>query len=80
VLLSDAVSGHDASDFHGGTARITILDGDGTLDVRIGPLVEGASERILDLPGGTSLRKLATKVEITPADGGGELLRVVIEP
>jgi len=86
VLISDAVSTHDPSDFVGGKAKITILDGDGTLDVRIGPLVPGASERILeglDLPGGTSLRKLASEVEVTreATDGGeAELLRVVIEP
>ena len=86
VLLSDAVSSHDAADFHDGTAKITILDGDGRLDVRIGPLVKGASERILEgvgLPGGTSLRKLASEVEIseeTGEEGEGEFLRVVIEP
>lgn len=85
VLISDAVSTHDPSDFRDGTAKITILDGDGTLDVRIGPLVPGASERILeglDLPGGTSLRKLTSEVEITREDGDGEAeyLRVVIEP
>jgi serine/threonine-protein kinase RsbW len=85
VLLTDAVSGHDASDFHDGTAQITILDGDGTLDVLIGPLVKGASQRILegiDLPGGNSLRKLASEVEISERadeEGDGEYLRFVIE-
>jgi anti-sigma regulatory factor (Ser/Thr protein kinase) len=86
VLLSDAVSTHDASDFHDEMAQVTILDGDGKLDVIIGPLVPGASERILGgvaLPGGTSLRKLATDVEISHESGDAgdaEFLHFVIEP
>src|SRR5215211_3151321 len=84
VLIGDAVSAHDAADFRGGTVGLEILDGDGRLDVRIGPLVSGGSERIiegLDLPGGASLRKLATDVEVTREQGDGEqeFLRVVIE-
>jgi serine/threonine-protein kinase RsbW len=86
VLLSDAVSTHDASDFHDEMAQVTILDGDGKLDVVIGPLVPGASERILAgvaLPGGTSLRKLANEVEISREsgdEGDAEYLHFVIEP
>jgi serine/threonine-protein kinase RsbW len=85
VLIGDAVSAHDAADFSGGTVGVEILDGDGRLDVRIGPLVAGGSERIiegLDLPGGASLRKLATELEVTHEPGDGaeqEFLRVVIE-
>jgi anti-sigma regulatory factor (Ser/Thr protein kinase) len=86
VLIGDAVSAHDASDFVGGTVDLEILDGDGRLDVRIGPLVEGASERILkslELPGGTSLQKLASEVDVERRaagdDAAGEYLRVVID-
>jgi hypothetical protein len=82
VLLSDAVSSHDPGDFRDGTARIAILDGDGKLDVHIGPLAEGASERILEgvrLPGGTSLRKLADEVDVRQ-EPDGEFLHVVIGP
>ena len=64
VLLERRRLGHDASDFEDGAVRLKILDGDGRLDVRIGPLVEGGSERILEaleLPGGSSLRKLAKR-------------------
>ena len=43
VLIGDAVSAHDAADFSGGTVGVEILDGDGRLDVRIGPLVAGGS-------------------------------------
>lgn len=67
VLVGDAVSAHDVSDFRDGTMGIEIIHGDGELDVRIGPLVEGGSKRILDgleLPGGTSLRKLASDISV----------------
>jgi len=82
VLIGDAVSAHAAADFSGGTGGLEVLGGDGRLDVRIGPLVPGGSERILEgleLPGGTSLRKLATDVEVTRADDEQEFLRVVID-
>jgi len=84
VLIGDAVSAHDAAYFRGGTVGLEILDGDGRLDVRIGPLVAGGSERIiegLELPGGASLRKLATDLEVSHErdDGEQEYLRVVIE-
>jgi anti-sigma regulatory factor (Ser/Thr protein kinase) len=82
VLLGDAVSAHDTSVFEGGAVGLEILDGNGRLDVRIGPLVEGGSDRILEgleLPGGTSLRKLANEVEVKRGGGEQEYLRVVIE-
>ena len=86
VLIGDAVSAHDASDFMDGAVGLEILDGDGRLDVRIGPLVEGGSERILEgleLPGGTSLRKLASEIEVKrearEGDAEREFLRVVID-
>jgi hypothetical protein len=84
MLLGDAVSAHDASVFEGGAVGLEILDGDGRLDVRIGPLVEGGSERILEgleLPGGASLRKLANEVEVKRGEGSDEqeYLRVVID-
>ena len=47
VLLGDAVSSHQPGDFAEGRVEIAIKDGDGTLDVRVGPLVEGGGERIL---------------------------------
>jgi serine/threonine-protein kinase RsbW len=89
VLLGDAVVAHDSSDFLDRMVGIELLDGDGRLDVRIGPLVEGGSERILEgmeIPGVGSLRKLATEVEVTraPVPSGdrrdAEYLVVVIDP
>ncbi|HZA88792.1 MAG TPA: ATP-binding protein [Solirubrobacterales bacterium] len=70
VLIGDAVSAHDAADFRDGTVGIEIVDGQGRLDVRIGPLVDGAGERILDgleLPGGMSLRTLASEINVQQA-------------
>jgi magnesium transporter len=66
---------------------LPVVDGDGRLDVRIGPLVEGGSERILqglELPGGTSLRNLANDIKITressgSGEGESEFLTVVID-
>jgi serine/threonine-protein kinase RsbW len=67
ILIGDAVSAHDASDFREGTVGIELSDGMGWIGVRIGPLVEGGGERIVDeleLPGGTSLSKLASDVTV----------------
>jgi serine/threonine-protein kinase RsbW len=77
ILIGDAVSAHDAADFREGTVGIEIVDGHGRLDVRIGPLVDGAGERILnglELPGGMSLRTLASEIAVERArdEAGGE--------
>jgi serine/threonine-protein kinase RsbW len=71
VLLGDAVSSSAGGDFAHGRVGISIKDGDGTLDVRVGPLVEGAGERLLnemELPGAGSLRTLASSMEVTRAE------------
>jgi serine/threonine-protein kinase RsbW len=71
VLLGDAVFSHKPGDFSEGLIGVSIKDGDGTLDVRVGPLVEGAGERILaemDIPGAGSLRTLARSMEITKGE------------
>ena len=85
VLLGDAVSAHPADDFTDGRLGLSIRDGDGVLAVRVGPLVEGAGERILsemDLPGGDgSLRALARSMEVTKDDDGdvtGEFLVIEV--
>jgi serine/threonine-protein kinase RsbW len=67
VLLGDAVSSSGEDDFSDGRVGISITDGDGTLGVRVGPLVEGAGERLMaemDVPGAGSLRSLASTMEI----------------
>jgi serine/threonine-protein kinase RsbW len=73
ILIGDAVSAHDASDFREGTVGIELSDGAGWIGVRIGPLVEGGGARIVDgleLPGGASLSKLASDVSIKREQGG----------
>jgi serine/threonine-protein kinase RsbW len=75
VLLGDAVSSHEPTDFAEGQVALSIKDEEGTLGVRVGPLIEGGGERILaqmEIPGGGSLRKLARSMEVTKgvaADG-----------
>jgi hypothetical protein len=67
VLLGDAVSSSESDDFTDGRVGISIKDEKGTLGVRVGPLVEGAGERLLgemELPGAVSLRSLASKMEV----------------
>ena len=87
VLLGDAVTSHQPGDFTDGLLGVAIRDGDGTLDVRIGPLVEGGGERILsemDLPAGDrgSLRKLARSIRVTtseaPGGGAAEYLEIEV--
>ncbi len=79
VLLGDAVSAHSPEDFPEGLASISIRDGDGSLDVRVGPMVEGGGERILsamDLPGGEggSLRALAGSMDVVRENDGEYLV------
>ena len=71
VLLGDAVSSSGGTNFADGRVGISIKDGDGSLGVRVGPLVEGAGERILgemELPGAGSLASLASRMEVTKGE------------
>lgn len=71
VLLGDAVSASGSGDFADGRVGISIKDREGTLDVRVGPLVEGAGKRLLsemEVPGHGSLRSLASTMEITKGE------------
>lgn len=71
VLLGDAVSSSEGVDFAEGRLGISITDGDGKLGVRVGPLVEGAGQKLLDemeLPGAGSLRSLASRMEVTKGE------------
>jgi serine/threonine-protein kinase RsbW len=68
VLLGDAVSTSGEDEFSDGRVGIAINERDGSLDVRVGPLVEGAGERLLsemELPGTGSLRSLARNMGVT---------------
>lgn len=83
ILLGDAVSAHDAQDFQEGKVGIEIVDEDNRLDMRVGPLVDGAGQRMLDsleLPGGASLSKLASEVEVRrePTGSNGETAEYLV--
>jgi len=86
VLLGDAVSTSGEGEFFDGQLGISINEDDGTLDVRVGPLVQGAGERLLsemDVPGAGSLRSLAKKMEIvqgtTPEGDSAEFLAFEVD-
>ena len=71
VLLGDAVSSSGEDDYAGGRLGISIKDAAGTLRVRVGPLVQGGGERLMsemDVPGGGSLRTLASSMEVTKGE------------
>jgi serine/threonine-protein kinase RsbW len=81
-LLGDAVSATPAREFAEGRVEISISDREGCLELRIGPLVSGAAERLLkemELPGPLkgSLSALASDVKVESAADGAE--RVLIE-
>ena len=68
VLLGDAVSSAEGGDFADGRVGLSIRDGSGKLEVRVGPLVPGGGERLLnemDVPGAGSLRSLTSSMEVT---------------
>jgi serine/threonine-protein kinase RsbW len=68
VLVTDVISSAVSDFIPGRHAAIAIEDGDGTLDVRIGPLVKGGAENLLrsmEIPGlSRSLKELADEVKI----------------
>jgi len=71
VLLGDAVSASGGADFSDGRVGISIKDASGKLDVRVGPLVEGAGDRLMsemDVPGAGSLRSLASSMAVTKGE------------
>jgi serine/threonine-protein kinase RsbW len=77
-LVSDALSAHAPTYVRGDDVRIVFTDSDRTLGARVGPLVDGGSERLLDdadLPGiGRLLEQLADDVRTERVDGTGEYL------
>jgi serine/threonine-protein kinase RsbW len=86
VLVTDAISDHVSSYIPGPHASVTLQDGDGTLDLRFGPLVQGGAEQLvrhLELPGlNRSLEQLADEVKVeqdkSGANGAFEYLLVTL--
>jgi serine/threonine-protein kinase RsbW len=74
VLLTDAVSARAPEVFGEGGMRFAVVDGDGGIALRIGPMPDGASRQLLDglaMPqvGGT-LEALADEMRIEQDDAG----------
>jgi serine/threonine-protein kinase RsbW len=78
VLLADAISAQDPDHFPDGTARVEVDEEGGAVAIRVGPMVDGAGERLLDqmrIPGlDASLEGLADAVRVERANGGEHLL------
>jgi serine/threonine-protein kinase RsbW len=74
MLLGDALSASIPEGFPSGPTRLAVEDGDGTIDVRVGPMSDGAAERVrreLELPQvGGSLENLADRVAVETGDDG----------
>jgi serine/threonine-protein kinase RsbW len=71
VLLGDAVSSSEGRDFSEGQVALSIKDDTGRLEVRVGPLISGAGDKLLremEVPGAGSLRSLASNMEITKGE------------
>jgi anti-sigma regulatory factor (Ser/Thr protein kinase) len=78
VLLGDAVSSQAAEFFPEGTAKVVVDELDGVVFVRVGPLVAGAGERLLErmrIPElGASLERLADSVHVESSSPGEYLV------
>jgi hypothetical protein len=83
VLLSDAISAGDPETFPDRTARIAVSEEDGLFEVRVGPLGEGAGERLLRgmrIPElGASLEALADEVRVDRSNEGEVLVVRIAE-
>jgi serine/threonine-protein kinase RsbW len=74
MLLADALAANAGAGFDDGTVRMVVEDGDGAIRVRVGPMREGAGERLrsrLEIPGlGATLEKLADEVSVDESSDG----------
>lgn len=83
-LLGDAVSTTGSSEFTDGRVDVEVFDREGCLEIRVGPLVPGAAERLvkgmeLPRPLAGSLRALASGISVAEGDGGSERLLIEVE-
>jgi serine/threonine-protein kinase RsbW len=84
VLLGDAISARAPGEFADGVARLEAEESGGELRVRVGPLVDGAGERLLGamrIPeiGGT-LERLADEIRVDRSDGSESLVMRISQP
>jgi serine/threonine-protein kinase RsbW len=83
ILLGDAIAGGSPEGFVDGRVQVAVRDEPRALAVKVGPLREGAAERLLDsleVPAlGASLRKLADDVRVEDAAEGEHLMFKISE-
>src|SRR5207247_10123354 len=84
MRLGDAIAGGAPEGFVDGRVQIAVADEPGAIAVKVGPLREGAAERLLDaleVPAvGASMRKLADDVRVEAAPSGDHLVFRVGQP
>jgi hypothetical protein len=78
ILLGDAIAGGSPEGFVDGRVQVAVTDEERGIEVKVGPLREGAAERLLgslEVPAlGASLEKLADDVRVEDAAGGEHLM------
>lgn len=78
VLVTDAIAAAAPSHFADGPVRICLEDGDGGIDVRLGPMEAGGAQRVreaLEVPDvGGSLEALADELAVEQSGDGDYLL------
>jgi anti-sigma regulatory factor (Ser/Thr protein kinase) len=83
MLISDAISPNAPHNFANGHVSLSIADGEEGVELRVGPMEEGAAERLrssLELPEFGSLEKLADEVRVEESDEGGFLIVAIAAP
>jgi len=84
VLLSDAISSQGPDGFPEGTARVAVREGDGAFTIRVGPLEEGAGQRLLDgmrIPElDATLQGLADEVRVEPGEDAEHVIITISQP
>ena len=80
TLLADAISAQAPDHFPDGNTRIAVDEDDGAVAIRVGPMVDGAGQRLLDqmrIPGlNASLEGLADAVRV---ERGGDAEHLLLE-
>ena len=83
MLLADALAANAADGFEDGVVRMLVEDGDGTIKLQVGPMRDGAAEKLRDglrIPGlEATLEKLADEVGVEHEDDG-EYFRLRMRP
>ena len=83
MLLADALAANAANGFDDGVVRMLLEDGDGTIDLQVGPMRKGAAAELrenLKIPGlGATLEKLADEVGVEQGPSG-EYFRLKMRP